>query len=177
MNYMTYLHWIAVGACFILFLFFVIRSLKEKRRSVFWSMIFASYAISASIAVFAMFLLDQYTKKAKLLSIENHRILRTEEIGFQGQVMNEGDFMIGKCILTVKMVSNPIDAQHMNKWGMFRSGGSHKHVDEDERPRTIEKEFVIATALKPHEIRTFTVRMPYPSYFSRTRVIYKLDCR
>jgi len=178
MIYMTYLHWIVVAICFILFLLLVLRSLKERRRSVFWSMVFASFVVMASIAVFALFLVDKYTKQAKLLSIENHRILRTEEIGFQGQVMNEGEFLIGKCILTVKMISNPIDAKHMNKGGMFKSGGSNNDSEEKKRhPNTIEKDFVIATELKPHEIRTFTVRMHYPSYFTRTRVIYKLDCR
>jgi hypothetical protein len=177
--YFTILHWLALAFFLALFILLVVVSRKETRPNVFWSMVFASFLVTATGAVFSMFVLDKYTKKAKLLSIENHRILRTEEIVFKGKVKNVGNFRIGKCKLTIKMINNPVESGKLSGSAVFKPSGMDFFKTKEkkkERPNTIEKVFIVARNIDPDEIQPFTVRMPYPPYFSKTRLIYKLHC-
>ena len=177
--YFTVLHWLALAFFFALFVLLVIISRKETRPNVFWSMVFASFLVTATGAVFSMFVLDKYTKKAKLLSIENHRILRTEEIVFKGKVKNVGKFRIGRCKLTIKMINNPVESGKLSSSALYKPSGMDFFKTREkrkERPNTIEKVFIVAKNIDPDEVKPFTVRMPYPPYFSKTRLIYKLHC-
>jgi hypothetical protein len=179
MIYFTILHWLALGFFLVLFLLLVFVSRKETRPNVFWSMVFASFLVTSTGAFFTMFVLDKYTKKAKLLRIENHRILRTEEIVFKGKVMNVGKFTIGHCTLSIKMVNNPVEGGKLSGSQIFKPSGLDFFKPKDdskERPNTVEREFVIAKNIKPKEIQPFTVRMRYPPYFTKTRLIYHLYC-
>ncbi len=179
MIYMTVLHWLTLAFFIILFLLLVLISKREKRKNVFWSMVFASFLVTSTGALFSMFVLDKYTKKAKLLSIENHRILRTEEIVFKGKIMNVGKFTIGRCKLSIKMINNPVEGNKLSGSQIYKPSGLDFFKAKDakkERPNTIEEEFVVARKIKPGEIQPFTVRMPYPPYFSKTRLIYHLYC-
>ncbi|BDY12751.1 DUF2393 family protein [Hydrogenimonas cancrithermarum] len=179
MTYFTIIHWLMLLFFLALFILLVIVSRKESRPNVFWSMVFASFLVTSTAAVFSMFVLDKYTKKGKLLSIENHRILRTEEIVFKGKVANVGKFTIGKCKLTVKMINNPVEAGKLSGGQIFKPSGLEffkSKEKKENRPNTIEKEFVVARDLKPREVQPFTIRMHYPPYFSKTRLIYKLYC-
>jgi len=104
MTYMTILHWLSLLFFFILFILLVFLSRNEKRRNIFWSMVFASFLVTFGGAILTIFVLDKYTKKGKLKSITSHRILRTEEIVFRGKVTNVGKFKIGQCKLSIKMI-------------------------------------------------------------------------
>ena len=180
MIYLTIVHWLVLLFFLALFILLVIISRKETRPNVFWSMVFASFLVTTTAAVFSMFVLDKYTKKGKLLSVENHRILRTEEIVFKGKVQNVGKFMIGKCKLTIKMINNPVESGKLSGSQIYQPSGfgnflkSKKELKE--RPNTIKREFIVAKRLKPDETRPFTIRMHYPPYFTKTRLIYKLHC-
>ncbi|WP_353661810.1 DUF2393 family protein [Hydrogenimonas sp. SS33] len=179
MTYFTVLHWLALLFFLALFILLVILSRKETRPNVFWSMVFASFLVTSTAAVFSMFVLDKYTKKARIVSIENHRILRTEEIVFKGRIENIGRFTIGKCKLTVKMINNPIESGKLSGKALYNPSGMEFFKTKEkkkERPNTITREFVVAKKLKPGEIRPFTIRMHYPPYFSKTRLIYHLYC-
>jgi len=179
MTYFTVLHWFSLLFFLLLFVLLVFISKKEKRPNVFWSMVFASFLVTSMLAVFTMFVLDKYTKKAKLLSIENHRILRTEQIAFKGKITNTGRFTIGHCTLTVKMVNNPIGKNKLSGGQIYKPSGLDFFKPSEgaqERPNTVERDFTIAKNLKPGEIRSFTIRMRYPPYFSNTRLIYHLYC-
>ena len=179
MTYMTIIHWFALFFYIVLFILLVIISKKEKRRNLFWSMVFASFLVTSTAALFTIFVLDKYTKKGKLISIENHRILRTEEIVFKGKVANVGKFKIGQCKLTIKMINNPLSAGSLGQGQIFTPSGLEFFKSKEkkkERKNTIKKEFVVAKNLKPREVEPFTVRMKYPPYFSKPKVIYKLHC-
>jgi energy-coupling factor transporter transmembrane protein EcfT len=179
MTYFTILHWFALLFFFVLFLLLVFISKKERRKNIFWSMVFASFLVTATGAVFSMFVLDKYTKKGKLVHIENHRILRTEEIVFKGRVKNVGKFRIGKCKLSIKMINNPVESGKLSGGQLYKPSGMDFFKSKEsrkERPNTILKEFVVARNLDPDEVQPFTVRMPYPPYFSKTRLIYHLYC-
>ncbi len=177
MTYFTILHWLTLLFFLMVFILLVIVSRKEERPNVFWSMVFASFLVTSTGAVFSMFVLDKYTKKAKIVSIKNHRVLRTEEIVFQGKIANVGKFTIGHCTLSIKMINNPVSGNKLSGSNIFKpSGLEFFKPKKNERPNTIEKEFTVAKKLKPREVRPFTVRMPYPPYFSKTQLIYHLYC-
>jgi len=179
MTYMTILHWLSLLFFVILFILLVFLSRKEKKRNIFWSMVFASFLVTSTGAIFTIFALDKYTKKGKLLSIEYHRILRTEEIVFKGKVANVGKFKIGQCKLTIKMINNPINTRNLGKGQMFSPSGMEFFKSKDkkkEKKNTILKEFVVAKNLKPRETKSFILRLDYPPYFSKPKFIYKLNC-
>ncbi|BBG64942.1 hypothetical protein NNO_0240 [Hydrogenimonas sp.] len=180
MTYMTILHWLVLVFFIVLFILLVVVSKKESRPNVFWSMVFASFLVTSTAAVFSMFVLDKYTKKAKLVSIKNTRLLRSEEIVFKGKVENVGKFKIGQCKLTIKMINNPLEAGKLSGSQVFKPSGLGDFFSmkesKQERPNTIEREFVVAKNLEPREVRPFTIHMKYPPYFRKTRMIYKLYC-
>ena len=180
MIYMTIIHWLVLLFFIALFILLVILSKRESRPNVFWSMVFASFLVTSTAAVFSMFVLDKYTKKAKLVEIKNHRLLRSEEIVFKGKVANVGKFKIGQCKLTIKMINNPLEAGKLSGGQVFKPSGLGDFFSikegKNERPNTVEREFVVAKNLEPKEVRPFTIHMPYPPYFRKTRLIYKLYC-
>jgi len=180
MIYMTILHWLVLIFFVALFALLVVVSKRETRPNVFWSMVFASFLVTSMAAVFSMFVLDKYTKKAKLVSIKNYRVLRSEEIVFKGKVQNVGKFKIGQCKLTIKMINNPLEAGKLSGGQVFKPSGLGDFFSikdsKNERPNTVEREFVVARGLEPKEIRPFTITMKYPPYFRKTRLIYKLYC-
>jgi len=142
-------------------------------------MVFSSFLVTASGAILTIFVLDKYTKKGKLLSVSNHRILRTEEIVFKGKVTNVGRFKIGECKLTIKMINDIMNKKNLGGGQMFSPSGLEFFKSKEkkkERRNTIEEEFVVAKNLKPREVKSFTIRMKYPPYFSRPKFIYKLYC-
>jgi len=179
MTYMTILHWFSLLFFFILFILLVFLSKKEKRRNVFWSMVFASFLVTAFGAIFTIFVLDKYTKKGKLLSIKTHRILRTEDIVFKGKISNVGKFKIGQCKLSIKMINSVMNSQNLGGGNIFTPSGLEFFQAKEkkkEKKNTIKEEFVVAKNLKPREVKSFTIRMKYPPYFSKPRFIYKLYC-
>ena len=179
MIYFTIIHWLVLLFFLLLFLLLVYISKKEKRRNVFWSMVFASFLVTSTGALFSMFVIDKYTKKARLIRIENHRILRTEEIVFKGKVQNVGKFKIGQCKLSIKMINNPVESGRLSGSQIYKPSGLEffkPKESQKERPNTVLQEFIVARNLEPGEIQPFTVRMHYPPYFSKTRLIYKLYC-
>ncbi len=180
MTYMTILHWLVLLFFIGLFVLLVIVSKKESRPNVFWSMVFASFLVTSTAAVFSMFVLDKYTKKAKLVSIKNYRLLRSEEIVFKGKVQNIGKFTIGQCKLSIKMINNPLEAGKLSGSSVFKPSGFGDFFSikdkKNERPNTVEKEFVVVKNIEPGEILPFTIHMKYPPYFKKTRLIYKLYC-
>ena len=179
MTYFTILHWFSILFFIGLFVLLVVVSRKEKRKNIFWSMVFASFLVTSTAAIFTIFVLDKYTKKGKLLSIDSHRILRTEDIVFKGKVANVGKFKIGQCKLTIKIANNPLRAGSLGQGQIFTPSGLEFFKSKDkkkERKNTIEEEFVVAKNLKPREVQSFTIRMKYPPYFSKPKLIYKLHC-
>jgi len=180
MTYLTILHWFAIIFFIAIFILLVMLSRKEKRKNVFWSMVFASFLVTSMMMVLTIFVLDKYTKKGKLISIKSHRVLRTEDIIFKGKVANVGKFKIGQCKLKIKIVNNPLRSTNLGQGQIFTPSGLEFFKSKDkkkERKNAIEEEFVVVKNLKPRDVKSFTIRMKYPPYFSRSKFIYKLYCR
>lgn len=179
MIYMTILHWLSLAFYLLLFVLLVVVSRKESRSNVFWSMVFASFLVTVTAAVFTLFVLDKYTKKGKLSEVRNHRILKTEEIVFKGSVQNVGSFTIGRCRLNIKMVNNPIESGKLSGSQIFQPRSGIFDIfksKEKERESTISRDFIVAKMLKSGKTVPFTIRMPYPGYFKNTKLVYHLYC-
>jgi len=178
MTYFTILHWITLFVFLLLFVLLVIVSKKETNPKIFWSMVFSSFLVTSTLAFFSMFVLDKYTKKAKLINVSHKRVYLNETMMFFGQIKNVGHFTIGRCKLEIKLVNNALRASGVSGKTFYapRSGLGSLLTNKQDKPSTIVKEVTIATKLKPEELRNFSATIPYPPYFQNTDIRYKLHC-
>ena len=178
MGYFTILHIIVLLILFVLFVLLFVIALKETRKKIFWSMIFANFLVISTLSVFSMFVLDKYTKKARIEGLTQKRILQTESITFSGKIRNIGSFGIGTCKLEVKLVNNAVNSGNLKGSSVFKpTTGLNFIQSNDGESSTVIYNFVIAEDLKAGELRNFSVSMPFPSYFSKTTTHNKLSCR
>jgi len=178
MAYFTILHILTLAILFIIYILLIVLMRKENRPKIFWSMVFANTLVMGMLMVFAMPVLDKYTKKAQVENLTQKRILMTESITFSGQVRNTGSFAIGKCKFEVKLVNNPLTSGKLAGSQVFRpTSGLQYGPDDGEKASTVVENFVIATDLKPGELRNFSVSMRYPPHFQQTTPFTTLNCR
>jgi hypothetical protein len=176
--YFTILHWITLLILLVLFVFFSVLALKQTNKKILISMLFSNFIVIVMIAILSMFVLDKYTKKARLESVTQKRILITETFALIGKIRNVGNFDIGKCKLEVKLVNNAISGGDVSGSQIFSpSGLSFFSSKKEARPSTVIKEYVIAKNFKKGELKNFSVSMRYPPYFQKTSLRYKLYCR
>jgi hypothetical protein len=184
MGYFTIVHIIALVIFFVLMVLLIFLSLREQNKKIAAGMVFSSVLVISSMAVFSMFVLDKYTKKATLLDITHKRILHNESIMFKGKVKNVGSFEIPQCTLKIKMVSDIMGGtlkgsdvfnpqSGLKDW--FTNLGGEK--EKNKKPTTIEQEFVIVRDLPAGKYRDFTVFMKYPPYFSKPYFKTEVSCR
>ncbi len=179
-SYFTIAHIITLVIFFIIFIFLLVLSFKETRKKVLFAMIFSNFLVISTLALFSMFVLDKYTKKARLENVTDSRILISESLIISGRIRNIGRFGISKCFLHVKLVNNAIESGKLHSSALYKpSSGLEflKKNDDDKQKSTIEKDFLIARNLRVRELRNFSASMRYPSYFKKTRLIYKVHCR
>lgn len=177
--YFTILHWITIAIFIVLFILLVFLSLKEKKKNVLLSMIFASFLVTSTMALFSMFVLDKYTKEAQLYNVSHKRILRNESMHVTGKVKNVGKFKIGICTLEVKLVNEAIHSGNVKGNSIFTPTSSFSQLFGDSdgvKSSTILHEFTIAEDLEPREMRHFTVSFKYPPHFSKPVLRNKLFC-
>jgi len=177
--YMTVLHWIGVGIFVLVFIILTILSSKEKDPKNKRVMIFAAFAISLLGVVITLFALEKYTKKYKLLSYTQKRVLSTESVVFQGKIQNIGNFKLGECKIRVKFTNNvmtmgrPKNAFFKPSSGLGWLFGDKK---KDSKPNTVEQEFKVAKNLAPHKVKNFRIYMKYPPYMNAPLIKLKLEC-
>ena len=177
MAYFTVLHWITLLVLLVVFVLFSILALKQTSKKILFSMLFSNFIVIVMIGILSMFVLDKYTKKARLESVTQKRILMTETFTLTGKVRNIGNFDIGKCKIEVKLINNAISGGDVSGSQIFSpSGLSFFSSKKNSRPSTVIKEYVIAKNFKKGELKNFSVAMPYPPYFQKTSLRYKLYC-
>jgi len=177
MAYFTILHWITLLILLVVFVLFSILALKQTNKKILISMLFSNFIVIVMIGILSMFVLDKYTKKARLESITQKRILMTETFTLSGKVRNIGNFDIEKCKLEVKLINNAISGGDVSGSQVFSpSGLSFFSLKKNSRPSTVVKEYVIAKNFKKGELKNFSIAMPYPPYFQKTSLRYKLYC-
>lgn len=179
MAYFTILHWFTLLILFVLFILITIIALKQTNKKILLSMLFSNFLVIIMLGVFSMYVLDKYTKVARLENVTQKRILMTESLTISGKIRNIGNFKINKCKLEVKIVNNALTGGDVQGSSVFSptSGLSFLFGNKkNSRPSTIIKEYLIAQNFKKGELKNFSISMRYPPYFQKTSLSYKLYC-
>ena len=175
--YMTVLHWGAVAFFVLLFIVLSLLSLKEKNKKTMLSMIFSSFLVTGLGAVITLFVIDKYTKNAKILSYTQKRNLANETIMFQGRIQNMGNFKIGYCTIEVKLSNNamkmgrPKDAffkPNTSLGSFFSKKENHSAV--------VKEEFKVVKNLAAKKVKNFRIYMQYPPYMKAPGLKLTLTC-
>jgi len=174
MTYMTYLHYLVLLIFALLFVVTVILSIREKNSKIRFTMILSSFVVMLLLSGFFMMALDKYTKIAEIRGLKNTRLLMNEKIVYSGYAYNAGKFTIGKIELEIKLVNrghvtgNVKGGNFYKPSGFWDFFGGGETAKRKERPQTIIRTFVVAKDLKPGKAKYFSVRLPYPGYFTST---------
>jgi len=176
--YFTILHWITILILLVIFVLFSLIALKQTNKKLLISMLFSNFIVITMIAILSMFVLDKYTKIAKLENMTQKRILMTETLTLSGKIRNIGNFSIGKCKLEVKLVNNAMSGGDVSGSQIFSPSGLSffSLKKKNDKPSTVINEFVIAKNFKKGELKNFSVAMRYPPYFQKPFMNYKLYC-
>ena len=170
MTSFTWIHWlVTIGVGTISTVLFILSfRLKGQVLLVSWLILFLLTTLVLSMGYIS---LDKKTKKATLTKVHNKRILRTEEISFQGYVVNSGNYKIGTSELEIKLINHGKAMGHVKGSDFYRTNSifgdlfTSKSDRKKARPGTVDYKFVLAKDLLPGERRKFMVRFKFPSYF------------
>ena len=179
MEYFTILHWITLLILLVIFILFSVIALKQTNKKILISMLFSNFLVITMLSIFSMFILDKYTKKARLENVTQKRILMSESFTLSGKIRNIGNFNIAKCKLEVKLVSNALTGGSVSGSSVFKPNSGLDFLFDkkrDTKPSTVIKEFTVAKKFKKGELRNFSISMRYPPYFEKPIMKYKLYC-
>jgi hypothetical protein len=170
MTALNYWHFIAFGVILFIFLGGVVSSFKQTKPSIRYSMLFSTTLVSLLLLFFSVFIVDKYTKHAKLYKLKNKRLLSIEKIVYSGIVKNEGDFPIKKVVLEIKLVNKGHATGNVKGGNFYKASGFFDFFSGGfnmgkMKPQTITKEFVVAKNLAPGRAKAFRVYFDYPGYF------------
>lgn len=180
-SYFTIIHILVLCLIFVISMLLLFLSLKSAKK-IFFSLLLTNVLVSTVLAVFMMLVIDKYTKKGVLEDVKSQRVLRNETIVFKGVVRNVGRFSISACKFSAKLINQPLNGQTLKGESLFKSSGLSlfswlfKDDEDKNRPNVLEHSFAVAKDLGPKKSINFTVTMPFPSYFSKTMTITKLNC-
>lgn len=178
MQYFNVYHYIVIAIVFIIFTIFLFISIKNDKMQVVIGMIALNIVVMSCFLVFAMLLVDQYTKIAKITDLTYNRILQNEKIMFSGKITNVGDFIITGCTIEIKLINQPFTRENFNA-NLFKPKGFFDSLMSNRKPETPSfktKKFTIANNLQPKENRPFSVYMDYPANFIKPTYHHKLHC-
>lgn len=163
-------HYIFLAIAFSIFVGGVIIANKNDNSKLKYQIIFSFFLLSGIIAIFSIFVVDQYTKEAKVHRLENKRNLYTEKIMYSGIVRNEGNYEIGEVTFEIKLVNGKKSGSNFKEGDFFKPNSFFNFFSgssDSNKPQQVSQEFVIAKNLKPKESREFIVYLDYPPYFER----------
>ncbi len=141
-------------------------------------MFFSTVLISVLIGAISLAAAEKYTKKVKLVRIENRRYLSQEKISYYGLVKNVGKYPLKKVYISIKLVSGGHNTGNVKPGAFYKTSDFWdflgKGANKLYKPTTIQKEFVVARDLKPGEVAPFRVTFDYPGYFRNTADFVKV---
>lgn len=163
-------HYIVLTIIFLLLIGGISVAFKKENEKIRSQIIFSSLLITTVMAGFSLFVVDKYTKIAKLYKLENKRNLSTEQIMYSGIVKNEGKHKIGEVIFEIKLVNQGHLSGNVKAGSFYKPSGffdffSGGSFNSDVKVQQITHEFVVAKDLVPGESREFRVYFDYPPYF------------
>lgn len=174
----TIIHFLVIAGGLLLSLLGILAAFMQKQKSLRAPMIFSTLLLSALVVTIGIAAAEKYTKKVKLIKIDNRRYLTQEKISYFGLVKNVGKYRVKNVYLTIKLVNGghatgkvkgPNYYKPSGFFDFFSSGANKLY-----KPQTIEKEFVIARDLKPGVVVPFRVTFDYPAYFKNTAQFIKV---
>ncbi len=162
-------HFVAFAIGLVFFAAGIYFSLKQEKKKLVKPMIFSVTLFTVVMGVFSVLVVDKYTKSVELYRLKNKRLLSVEKIIYTGIVKNTGNYSIGKVKFKIKLV-NKGNAMGISREGFFKPSGffeffSMEGRSEPKKVGAITKEFVVATNLKPGQVKSFRVHFDFPPYF------------
>jgi len=174
----TIIHYIIVAIGVLLLTLGVIVALKQSDKKLIMPMIFSTFLVTALVVAFGIAAAEKYTKKVKLIKIDNRRYLTQEKISYFGLVKNIGKYKVKNIYLTIKLVNQGHATGRVKGSNIYKPSGFFDFFSSGAnklyKPQTVEKEFVITHNLAPGEVVPFRITFDYPSYFKNTSQFIKV---
>ena len=178
MIYFTIWHYVVLIIIFVLFVFGIIISMRQKNKSMVKPMLFSVILISLSIAFLSVFVVDKYTKHVKLYRLQDKKLYSIEKIIYSGLVKNTGNYTIGTVRLNIKIV-NKRHRGNIKSTTFYKSSGFldffHGTIKKSKSSNTLTENFVVAHDLKPGKIKSFRIMFNFPSNFRNTSQYVKVS--
>ena len=170
-------HYSVFAITLLLLLLGIVAAFKQENKKLFWPMVLSTLLISSLILAIGIAVAEKYTKKVKLVKVDNRRYLSQEKISYFGLVKNVGKYPVKKVYVSIKLVNGGHATGHSKGANFYKTnsffsmfGGANKLY----KPQSIEKEFVVARDLTPGEVARFRVTFDYPGYFRNTADFVKV---
>ena len=177
--YFTYIHIIFIILLFIIFCLFGFLLLRGttrlKKLIITISLLFAGFLASSTII---SFIIDDYTKIAKISEVKYQHVLLKESINFTGIISNVGGFDITSCNINIRITNSPSAALTPDLViQQDRSFLDFVKIKKKEfKISTINENFTIGERLKAKSARPFSLYIRYPTTFKDPKVNYTLTC-
>lgn len=177
--YFTYIHIIFIVLLFIIFWLFGFLLLRGttrlKKLIITISLLFAGFLASSAII---SFIIDDYTKIAKISEVKYQHVLLKESINFTGIISNVGGFDITSCNINIRITNSPSAALTPDLFiQQDRSFLDFFKIKKKEfKISTINENFTIGERLKAKSARPFSLYIRYPTTFKDPKVNYTLTC-
>lgn len=179
--YFTYIHIIFIILLFIIFCLFgflLLRGIvRLKKLIIIVSLLFAGFLASSTII---SFIIDDYTKVAKISEVKYQRVLLKESLNFTGIISNVGGFDITSCNINIRITNSPSTLQALTP-DLFKQPDRSfldffKIKKKEFKISTINENFTIGERLKAKSARPFSLYVRYPTTFKDPKVNYTLTC-
>ena len=179
--YFTYIHIIFIILLFIIFCLFgflLLRgTVRLKKLIITISLLFAGFLASSTII---SFIIDDYTKIAKISEVKYQRGLLKERLNFTGIISNVGGFDITSCNINIRITNSPSTLQALTP-DLFKQPDRSfldffKIKKKEFKISTINENFTIGERLKAKSARPFSLYVRYPTTFKDPKVNYTLTC-
>ena len=179
--YFTYIHIIFIILLFIIFCLFgflLLRgAVRLKKLIITISLLFAGFLASSTII---SFIIDDYTKIAKISEVKYQRVLLKESLNFTGIISNVGGFDITSCNINIRITNSPSTLQALTP-DLFKQPDRSfldffKIKKKEFKISTINENFTIGERLKAKSARPFSLYIRYPTTFKDPKVNYTLTC-
>ena len=174
---LTIIHYIIIAAVIIMCIGGIVAAFQQNNPKLIKPMIFSVLLMSILVGAIGIAVAEKYTKKVKLVKIDNRRYLTQEKISYFGLVKNVGKYPVAQVYLHIKLVNGGHATGNVKGGNFYKPSGLgdfFKGANKLYKPQTIEKEFVIAKNLKPGAVVPFRVTFDYPGYFRNTADFVKV---
>jgi len=172
------LHYTTLGVIALIFIAGIIAALKQENKKLVLPMILSTTLICMLLAGIGIAVVEKYTKKVKLIKVQNKRYLTQEKISYYGFIKNVGKYTIGKVTVDIKLVNSGHATGNVKPGAFYKASGFLNFFTSGAnvlyKPQTIEKKFVVAKNVKPGEVLPFRVTFDYPPYFKNTSNFIKV---